>query len=73
MAASPAITWARLDEGLRPARSMRYEVGVDRDLGAGHVGVQFFAETTRDLLLTTFDGPTPYVRNAGSLGPAASA
>jgi hypothetical protein len=68
VAASPAITWARLDEGLSPARSMRYEAAVDRDLGAGHVGVQFFSETTRDLLLTTFDGPTPYVRNAGSLG-----
>jgi hypothetical protein len=68
VAASPAITWARLDEGLSPARSMRYEAAVDRDLGAGHLGVQFFAETTRDLLLTTFDGPTPYVRNAGSLG-----
>ena len=49
VAASPAITWARLDEGLRPARSLRYEVGVDRALGAAaHVGAQLFAETTRD-------------------------
>ncbi|HYN00938.1 MAG TPA: TonB-dependent receptor [Vicinamibacteria bacterium] len=68
VAASPAITWARLEEGLRPARSLRYEVGVDHALGAARIGAQVFTETTRDLLLTTFDGSTPYVRNAGSLG-----
>ena len=68
VAASPAITWARLEEGLRPARSLRYEVGVDRALGAGHIGAQVFTEATRDLLLTTFDGSTPDIRNAGSLG-----
>jgi hypothetical protein len=68
VAASPAITWARLEEDLRPARSMRYEAGVERALGSGHLGVQVFSETTRDVLLTTFDGPTPYVRNAGGLG-----
>ncbi len=38
VAASPAITWARLDEGLRPARSVRYELGVDRNLGSGRLG-----------------------------------
>ena len=68
VAASPAITWARLEEGLHPARSMRYEVGVDRPLGAARIGAQVFTETTRDLLLTTFEGSTPRVRNAGSLG-----
>ncbi len=68
VAASPAITWARLDEGLRPAHSTRYEVGVDRSVGGGHVGVQMFAESTRDVLLTTFEGSQPYVRNAGGLG-----
>ena len=68
VAASPAITWARLEEGLRPARSLRYEVGVDRALGAARIGARLFDEATRDLLLTTFEGPTPYVRNAGSLG-----
>ena len=48
VAASPAITWARLEEGLRPARSLHYEVGVDRTLGPGaHVGAQLFAEQTR--------------------------
>jgi hypothetical protein len=68
VAASPAITWARLEGGLRPARSLHYEVGIDRALGDARIGAQVFTETTRDLLLTTFDGPTPYVRNAGSLG-----
>jgi hypothetical protein len=68
VAASPAITWARLEEGLRPASTLRYEVGVDRGLGSARVGAYVFDETTRDLLLTTFDGPTPYVRNAGGLG-----
>lgn len=68
VAASPAITWARLEEGLRPARSVRYEVGVDRALGSARLGARIFDETTRDLLLTTFDGSTPVVRNAGSVG-----
>ena len=67
VAASPAITWARLEEGLRPARSLRYEVGVDRDLGTARLGAYLFDETTRDVLLTTFDGSTPVVRNAGSV------
>jgi outer membrane receptor protein involved in Fe transport len=68
VAASPAITWARLEDDLRPARSVRYEMGVERALGAARIGAAVFDETTRDLLLTTFDGATPYVRNAGSLG-----
>jgi outer membrane receptor protein involved in Fe transport len=68
VAASPAITWARLEEGLRPARSMRYEVGVDRDLGHARLGAHLFDETTRDVLLTTFDGTTPVIRNAGDFG-----
>ena len=66
LAASPAITWARLEDGLRPSSTLRYEMGVDRRLGAGHVGAQVFDERTRDVLLTTFDGQTPVVRNAGS-------
>jgi hypothetical protein len=68
VAASPAITWARLEENLRPARALRCEMGVDRSLGAAMVGAQLFDETTRDVLLTTFDGPTPFVRNAGHAG-----
>jgi hypothetical protein len=68
VAASPAITWARLDEGLRTAHSMRYEVGVDRTVGASRLGAYVFDETTRDVLLTTFDGTTPVIRNAGDAG-----
>jgi hypothetical protein len=68
VAASPAITWARLEEGLRPARSLRYELGVDRALGSAHLGAHLFDETTHDVMLTTFEGTTPFVRNAGSVG-----
>jgi len=68
VAASPAITWARLEGGLRPARSVRYEFGVDRSLGSAHLGAVVFDEATQDLLLTTFDGRTPVIRNAGRFG-----
>jgi len=68
VAASPAITWARLDEDLRPARSLRYELGVDRTLGSTRLGARLFDEATRDLLLTTFDGSTPFIRNGGGVG-----
>ena len=51
VAASPAITWARLDD-LRPGRSLRYELGADSALGpSAHVSTQLFSESTRDALL----------------------
>jgi hypothetical protein len=65
VAASPAITWARFDEGLRPSRTARGDLGVEHRGGSGHVGAYVFQETTRDVLLTTFAGSTPFVRNAG--------
>lgn len=67
VAASPALTWARFEEGLRPARNVRCEVGVDRSFRAGHLGAFAFEEDAQDLLLTTFadDGRTPLIRNAG--------
>jgi hypothetical protein len=68
VAASPAITWARLEDGLRPARSRRLDLGVDRSLGRARLGAQVFDESTEDVLLTTFDGRTPVVRNAGHVG-----
>jgi hypothetical protein len=68
VAASPAITWARLEDGLRPARSRRLDLGVDRSLGRARLGAQVFDESTEDVLLTTFDGRTPMVRNAGHIG-----
>ena len=68
VAASPAITWARLDDDLRPGRSLRYELGVTRTLGpSAHVSTQLFSESTRDALLTVFEDGTPFVRNAGTL------
>jgi len=65
VAAAPAITWARLDEGLRPSRTSRGEVGVEHRAGPGRFGAQVFQETTHDVLLTTFLGSTPFVQNAG--------
>ena len=38
VAASPAITWARLDDDLRTARTQRYEVGMDHRSGPVQVG-----------------------------------
>ena len=68
VAASPAITWARLEDGLQAARSRRLDVGVERSLGATVLSAQVFDEATQDVLLTTFDDSTPLVRNAGRLG-----
>jgi hypothetical protein len=65
VAATPAITWARFDESLRPSRTARAEIGVVHRGGVGHFGAQVFQETTRDVLLTNFVGSTPIVRNAG--------
>jgi len=65
VAASPAITWARFGEGLRPSRTAHGELGVEHRSGAGQFGAHVFQETTRDVLLTTFAGSTPFVRNAG--------
>ncbi len=65
VAASPAITWARLDDGLRTARSYRYEVAMDHHSGPVQVGALVFEERISDMLLTTFDGSVPSVRNSG--------
>jgi hypothetical protein len=68
VAASPAITWARLEEGLRPARSVHAEIGIDRTVAPGsHFGAQLFAEHTNDALLTGFEGGVPFVSNFGTL------
>ncbi|MGD8894626.1 MAG: TonB-dependent receptor [Acidobacteriota bacterium] len=70
VSASPAITWAHLSEGLRPSRSLRFEVGVDHSFrSGGHVGAFAFREQTRDQLWTTFEnGSALRVRNAGTVG-----
>ena len=68
--ASPAITWARLDDGLRPSRTFHFEVGVDRSFqSGGRVGAFAFREHTRDQLWTAFEsGGALEVGNAGSVG-----
>jgi hypothetical protein len=65
VAASPALTWARLDDGLRPSRTAHGEIGVEHACGPGRFGALLFQETTRDVMLTTFAGSTPFVRNVG--------
>ncbi len=68
VAASPAMTWARLEDGLRPGRSRRVELGVDRALSpSAHIGAQLFAESANDALATVFRDDAAYVRNAGTL------
>jgi hypothetical protein len=67
--ASPAISWAHLDEGLQPSHTRRYEMGVDRSFRSSHVGAFVFGEDTRDQLWTTFDDTGALrVRNVGSAG-----
>jgi hypothetical protein len=65
VAASPAISWTRLDDGVRPSRTARGELGIEHRAGPGHFGAYAFQESTRNVLLTTFQGSTPFVRNAG--------
>jgi hypothetical protein len=69
-AASPAITWADFDEGLRPSRMLRLELGVDHSFrSGGHVGVFAFREQTRDQLWTAFEGSGALrVHNVGTVG-----
>jgi outer membrane receptor protein involved in Fe transport len=67
VAASPAITWARLDNAQRPSRTLHGNAGVERRFGSTMVGAQLFEERTSDVLATSFSGMTPVVRNAGSL------
>jgi hypothetical protein len=69
VSASPAITWASLDEGLRPSRTLRAELGVDHSFSSGgQVGAFAFREHTRDQLWTVFgEGNDLRVHNAGSV------
>ena len=67
--ASPAISWARLDDGIEASRTLSYELGVDRSIGKGTVGAFAFGERTRDQLFTAFDATEAlWVRNVGAVG-----
>lgn len=68
VAASPAITWARLEDGLRTAHAIRYQLDLDRSVGASRVGAQVFDERVSDVLLTTFQGGSPVFANRGRAG-----
>jgi hypothetical protein len=67
LSAAPAITWADLDPGLRPARTLQYELGVNRSFrSGGSVSAFAFREHTRDQLWTAFNSNDAVrVRNAG--------
>ncbi len=67
---SPITSYARLEEGLRPSRTSRYELAFDRALGAAKVGAHLFYEDTADQLVNVFDRPAARslrVMNAGNV------
>ena len=70
VSASPAITWAHMDASLRPSRTLRMDLGVDRSFrSGGRVGAFVFRENTRAQLWTAFEsGNRLRVRNAGTVG-----
>jgi hypothetical protein len=65
VAASPVISWARLDDGIRASRTLRSDLGVERRIAGLQVGARVFDEIVGDVLLTTFADDAPFVRNAG--------
>lgn len=69
MSAAPMLAISQ-PEGLRPERMLRYELIVDRNLGATTVGIQAFREDVADRLLNVF-GRTGELRVAN--GPGVSA
>jgi hypothetical protein len=67
---SPVISYAHLQDGLRPSRTWRYELSADRVVGPAKVGAHIFYEDTADQLVNMFDeaaARTLRVRNGGSL------
>lgn len=54
LAASPAIAYATIDDGLRPERLKRYEVSVDHGVGATRIGALVYYEEMRDPFLNAF-------------------
>jgi len=69
LASAPALGLARLEPDLRAERLVRYEVAIDRALGAATVGALAFHEDVRDQLVNVFDDPrlprSLRIRNAG--------
>jgi hypothetical protein len=55
---SPVTSYARLEAGLRPSRTWRYELAFDRVLGAAKFGAHVFYEDTANQLVNVFDRPS---------------
>jgi TonB-dependent receptor-like protein/carboxypeptidase family protein len=56
LASAPAMNFAVLDDGLRAERFVRYELGMDQQLGSTSVGAFTYYEDVRDRLVNVFDG-----------------
>ena len=71
LAAAPAIAYAITDGGLRPQRTLHYEMAVSRELGQTLLEARTFREDTRDLLVNAFDrfraGRSLHIVNGGGL------
>ncbi len=63
LSVAPAIVYADLGGSLSPEHLQRFRLGLERRLGAGHVGVRAFREETKNQLVNAFSGPS----NARSL------
>ena len=66
------MNFAVLDDGLRAERFVRYELGMDQQLGATSVGAFTYYEDVRDQLVNVFEG-APDARVAAHRQRAADA
>ena len=70
-ATAPAITLGRMDSDLRASRSVHWDLGVDRTLGATKLGAHAFYEDVNDQLVNAYDasswGRSLHIYNAGSV------
>ena len=56
LASAPAMSFAVLDDALRAERFVRYELGMDQQLGSTSVGAFTYYENVRDRLVNVFEG-----------------
>jgi hypothetical protein len=74
VSSAPAIAFAVLDDGLRAERVIRYEFGIDQELGDFTLEAHTFYETVHDQLVNGFSARVPrlprtlQVSNGGWLG-----
>jgi len=69
LAASPAIAYATIDDGLQPERLKRYEASIDHGVGATRIGALVYYEEMHDPFLNAFadGGRTLRIGNVPSL------